>query len=310
VLELKVAALRALDHPDLLRFLGVTPGRDRLRTYRALRGQLPAEAAAYWDANPRLLRMGVVHGGRFENYFRLFRRWVLPLTQSRRTVRAFLRCQSIEEQRALYQRAWNNRRWRMLFRVFFSQTLLGRLGRDPAFFEFVDVGDIGEFFLGRTAHVFADVPIADNFFIEYILTGRHSQRHGLPPYLEAANQAPLRDRLGRLRIVRDSMERYLADPATPTFDGYNLSDCFEWMSESASEQLLRALLRTARPGARLCYWNLLVNRQRPAALARQLVPDEKLAAELHATDRAFFYRRFVVERVAVDQAPAAAAGGA
>ena len=61
--------------------------------------------------------------------------------------------------------------------------------------------------------------------------------------------------------------------------------------------MLEAILRASRPGARLAYWNMLVPRRRPDALADRLVPLSDLAASLHAADRAFFYSAFVVEEV-------------
>lgn len=304
--QLKAAALRQLDHADLLRFLGVTPGIDRQRLYQALRNQLPAEARSYWDAHIPLVERGIIHGGRFERYLALIRRWILPLTQPPRTVQQFLTCASADAQRELWQHTWNNWRWRLLLRLVFSRALLGQLGRDPAFFKFVAMHDVGNYFLQTANRCVALLPVANNYFIEYILTGCYSGRHGLPPYLEQANHARLRECLPALQLVHASMEDYFARPDTPAFDAFNLSDCFEWMSAAAAEQLLQAVLARARPGARLCYWNLLVPRRRPATLSEQLVAEQTLANELHAIDRAFFYRDVVVERVAQPHATAGA----
>jgi S-adenosylmethionine-diacylglycerol 3-amino-3-carboxypropyl transferase len=61
--------------------------------------------------------------------------------------------------------------------------------------------------------------------------------------------------------------------------------------------MLDAIVRSSRPGARLAYWNMLVPRRRPEAMAARLRPLDELAAQLHVRDRAFFYSAFRVEQV-------------
>ena len=49
------------------------------------------------------------------------------------------------------------------------------------------------------------------------------------------------------------------------------------------------------PWARLAYWNMLVPRRRPDALAPFIDEREDVAAPLRARDRVPFYGEFVVE---------------
>ena len=74
-----------------------------------------------------------------------------------------------------------------------------------------------------------------------------------------------------------------------------ISDIFEYMSEENTGRLLERLARSARPGARLAYWNMLTPRSRPDRLADRLRPLPELAERLFRADKAFFYSRFVVE---------------
>jgi S-adenosylmethionine-diacylglycerol 3-amino-3-carboxypropyl transferase len=78
---------------------------------------------------------------------------------------------------------------------------------------------------------------------------------------------------------------------------FNLSDIFEYMSAMDYEVLLRQLVRAGCRGGRLVYWNLLVDRHRPDALASRLVPLDHVARDLHARDKTFFYRALVVEEI-------------
>ena len=49
-LELRIAAYRTLDHPELLRFIGSRPGDRRHESYALCRPQLPLAAQSFWDA--------------------------------------------------------------------------------------------------------------------------------------------------------------------------------------------------------------------------------------------------------------------
>ena len=81
------------------------------------------------------------------------------------------------------------------------------------------------------------------------------------------------------------------------FDGFNLSDIFEYLDPQTCEGVFTDLVNCARPGARFAYWNMLVPRRRDGALADRLRPLDGVARGLHARDRAFFYRDFVVEEI-------------
>jgi S-adenosylmethionine-diacylglycerol 3-amino-3-carboxypropyl transferase len=92
------------------------------------------------------------------------------------------------------------------------------------------------------------------------------------------------------------LEQFL-ESSPGMFDAFNLSDIFEYISAQSYEELLRLLIRAAKPGARLAYWNMLVPRRRPESLAARLKPLTQLSDSLFMRDNAFFYSAFVVEEV-------------
>jgi S-adenosylmethionine-diacylglycerol 3-amino-3-carboxypropyl transferase len=61
---------------------------------------------------------------------------------------------------------------------------------------------------------------------------------------------------------------------------------------------LRNLAAAGAKGGRLAYWNMMVPRSRPESLKHMLKPLDALSRALHAKDKAFFYRAFVVEEIA------------
>ena len=287
---IRVAAFEALEDEELLPFLGVSASRDRSRQYARLRGALPEPARGFWDERPDDVAAGVIHAGRFEAYFRTFRTRVLPLIHPPRRVEALLRERSVEGRRAFYEDVWDNRRWRFLFRLFFSRFVMGRLGRDPAFFDHVD-GPVASRILARSRHALSTLPTHTNPHLAYIMTGNY-RRGALPRYLRPEHRRDVRERLGRLRLVRASVEE-----AEGPFDGFNLSDVFEYMSPGDHERVYAALCAAARPGARLVYWSLLAGRAAPTGVANRVRPLTELARALHERDAAWFYESLHVDEV-------------
>jgi len=295
-IELRKAAYLALDHRDFLELLGSRPSSKRAEHYQACRRLLPPEAQTFWDANPPTIASGIATAGKFERYFEKFRNLVLPLAHPRRRVRSLLEKRNPDERSIFYSKHWNNRRWKWIFRAFFSRKVMGALGRDPEFFKYVE-GSVADRILDRTRHALVHLDPSENPYLHWILTGTHGD--ALPEALEEKNHEPIREAItaGKFHIVNASLEELLETGSIPKFDVYNLSDIFEYMSEPNTAALLGKIHTASNPGARLAYWNMLAPRSRPNSMREQLKPLTTQADELFQQDRAFFYSRFVIEEV-------------
>ncbi len=293
-LELRVAAYRTLQHQELLALIGSVDSNDRPRLYQACRKRLSYSAASFWDQRPAQIAAGIGSIGKFEHYFQMFRTRVLPLVHSRSRVDNLMRPKSLADRRSFYKMQWDNLRWRLMFRIFFSRSVMGLLGRDPEFFRYVE-GSVAERILERTEYALTELDPAENPYVHWILTGRHDC--ALPAALREENFEPIRRNLDRLEWRCDSLEESLTQ--SQKFDCFNLSDIFEYMAPNTYEALLRLIVSKARPGTRLAYWNMLAPRRRPESMAATLRPLSELSARLFAQDRAFFYSAFVVEEVEV-----------
>jgi S-adenosylmethionine-diacylglycerol 3-amino-3-carboxypropyl transferase len=292
LVELKMRAIKRLDYDDFVRLIGARPCQNRDRLYRYLRHELSREARGYWDGRTAKIDQGVIHCGKFENYFSIFRRFVLPLVHTQDRVRRLLAASSVEEQRCFYDGVWNNRRWRALVRVFFGKLFMGRLGRDPSVFNYVRVADIGEELLQRAHRGVAEVPLRGNYFIEYFLTGQFSDLESCHPYFSERNFYVLRERLEQLRLVRASLDNFLMTVRPEAISKFNLSDIFEYMSEEAFESSLQKIIRACRDHAKLVFWTTFVPRAVPPRLANRLAPNRSKSETLFAVDRTFFYGTF------------------
>ncbi|HEY0972261.1 MAG TPA: BtaA family protein [Gemmatimonadales bacterium] len=294
-LELRVAAYRELSHAELLELVGSRPSTRRASLYARCRALLTPDARRFWDARPAEVEGGIGGAGKFERYFRLFRERVLPLVHRRATVEQLLVHRDPAARRDFYDRRWDTLRWRLLFRVFFSELVLGRLGRDPSFFRYVE-GSVAEHLMGRVRHALVELDPSENAYLGWILTGEH--REALPHALRPESFEAIRANLDRIEWHLEPIERLVDRGVISGFQRANLSNIFEYVSREHAAALLGRLCDAAAPGARLAYWNMMVPRHGAEYLPERLRALPELSRRLFLQDRAFFYRDFVVEEVA------------
>jgi S-adenosylmethionine-diacylglycerol 3-amino-3-carboxypropyl transferase len=293
-LELRVAAYRELSYPELLILVGSRAGDGREQLYRRCRNQLSASARDFWDAHNGDIQRGIGGAGKFERYFRFFRTRVLPLVHSPARIERLLENAARENRIAFYDKEWDTWRWRLLFHIFFSRFVMGRFGRAPSCFQYVE-GSVADRILDRTRYALTELNPAENPYVQWILTESHTT--ALPYSLRPENFESIRNHLDRLEWRNESLETFLENKKNASIDCFNLSDVFEYMPEEEYERLLGLIVRAGRHGARIAYWNMLAERHRPDSMRDQLRPLTDLARSLHARDKAFFYSAFVVEEI-------------
>ena len=293
LVELRKAAFAEFEYEEMLGFLGFRPSSDRLNMYQKIRGSLSQASKDYFDRNNIIIINGVIYCGKFENFFRLFRIFILPLIHSKTRINELLKKRSIEEQKIFYDRSWNTYRWRLLFRVFFGRFVMGRLGRDPEFFKYVETDVAGRIF-SRSEFAFTELSTFDNPYLNFIMTGSFNE--ALPHYARRENFLKIKNNLDRLRIFKGPVQEAAANFKC-SFDGFNLSDIFEYMDRDLFRDISDRLISTASDGSRFAYWNMLVERRIselfPERLSFQRIESEKLSLK----DKAFFYKSFYIDEV-------------
>jgi len=291
--ELRKAAFLNLSYGETLQFLGVRERLDRIGIYTKLAASLSPEARQFWDGHPESLRRGIIHDGKFEGYFGLFRTRVIPLIHRRATVSTLLAKKELSSRIAFYDKRWNTLRWRLLFRIFASRYVMGHLGRDPEFFRYVE-GDVASRILKRAEYALTILPTHNNPYLEYILTGNFM--HSLPFYLRENNFEAIRKNLGKLVLFKGNVIHALEAHRGLKFDGFNLSDIFEYMSYNDYVANLDRIIKASKGGARLVYWNMLADRKPSEEFRNRLEDLDEFAGELFMMDKAFFYKALRIEQ--------------
>ena len=294
LVELKKAAFLSLEYKEMLEFLGFRESKKRTEYYRLLKNSLSSETAEYWDKNFDLIKAGVINTGRFDNFFQIFRKKVLCFIHGKKTVAELLTKKSKEERHEFYEKKWNNIRWRILFKIFFSKYTVGKLGRDPRLFDYAGCTSLSGLMLKKTKYAFTELDVSENPYIEYILTGKYTKN--LPFSMREENFYKIRDNLNKLELHNVSIEEYL-ETSDEIIDKFNLSDIFEYISSEKYKELLKRIYEFSSNNAILAYWNMIVPRSRPEELGDKIIPLTETAKSLHVKDKTFFYSDFVVERI-------------
>ncbi len=291
-LELKAASYRGLGHGELLELMGAMPSTRRPALYAGLRKSLPPAVRDFWDVHPAEIAAGIGSAGKFEHYLASFRRYVLPLTHSRSEIDSLFQPRPAEARRQFYDTVWNNRRWRLLFRLFFSRSVMGYLGRDPAFFKYIE-GGVAASILKQVRHALTELDTSDNAYLQWVAYGCYPA--ALPHALRAENFAVIRDRIHRIECRQGPIEKVLAEAAEGSIDRFNMSDIFEYFSRNESDAVFEAIARAGRTGGRVAYWNMLAPRHAPPRLAHRFRTIEPLSWQLHDRARTCFYSAFLVD---------------
>ena len=310
--KLKKEVFNSLSYEEMLEFMGVIKSDKRVETYDRIRENLDKEVKEYWDFNKEAIEKGIIHTGKFEKFFKIFREKILPFVHSKKRVEKLLEKKSMQERMEYYDNHWNNFRWKLMFKLFFSKYIVGKLGRDKEFFRYAEK-NISEEMKERSRYALCQLNPYENPYINYILTGNY-RKDCLPYFLRKENFDKIRKNLHKVEILQSSVEEYL-DQIDFKIDKFNLSDIFEYMSAENYSKLMGKIYDNAENNALLAYWNLIVERNSEkldykktdseiAVTGKETnVNGEKyermkeLDKKLHEKDMTFFYTDFVVEKV-------------
>lgn len=295
LLKLKLAAIKNLDFNEFVEFLGFLPSDKRIEIYTRIRDELSKEEIEYWNNNLANIKTGVIHSGKFEKYLKIFRRFFLPLIVSKNKILNFLSLDTLDKQEKYFNRYWNNWRFKLLFSIFFSKKGLS-YGRSKDYFKHSNQNDLASYYFEKTKNSLTKIPIRDNFFMHYILTGTIKTPFKDHPYLDESNFNKLKELIGKIEIVNEDISNYISQLKDKFFSKYNLSDIFEAKSQEEYEIFLKEIAKISTKNALICYWNNLAPRYGHPKI-KGISPDLKFSEGLSKLDRVHFYSRFIVEKI-------------
>jgi len=316
LLELKIAAIRALNYDDYFAIFGEGCHKDFKNLYQQkLRAQLSPFAQQWWDKHWNWF--AGKHGSfYFHGLSGIVARGVRAYFKLRPgladAINALLDAKSLTEQQAIYDERvspllWNKTVNWVISRQF-VMSLLGVPYPQRKLVEAQHAGGVSRFIRDAVEYVFRQLPLADNYFYRVYITGRY-RRDCCPEYLKETGFNALKAGLvDRISLHTTTVTELLSSNPTP-ISRFVLLDHMDWMSSYYPDALVEewnAILNRATPGARIL---LRSAQSKPAYLEtirvgpgqnrlREIFKfSDELAGSLQAGDRVHTYAGFVIADV-------------
>jgi S-adenosylmethionine-diacylglycerol 3-amino-3-carboxypropyl transferase len=308
LMNLKLAAASHLpNHATFFRFFGGGADWRNTRLYDdVLASYLDADTRAYWESRDLVGRRIISRFSR--NFYRygLLGRFVgfghFAARMLGTDPAVIMSAKTREEQREIFETKlktlFNKRivKW-----ITSKRASLFGLGIPPAQYDALcDQGarPMHEILSERVERLATGFDLNDNYFA-WQAFARHYPASGegpCPPYLDKANFAALRSRVGRVTILNDNFIHVLARQPAESLDRYVLLDAQDWMDDDTLNALWREITRTSAPGARVIFRTagektILPGRVLPVTLSSWRYQEAR-SAELHAKDRSAIYGGF------------------
>lgn len=315
LLELKLAAIRALEFEDFFALFGTGAHPRFHRLYRErLRPQLGATARRFWDHRGHWFRAGnpLHHHGLCGVFSRVIRAICRLHPGLWRDAEALFACATLEEQARHYETRVKPGLMNPAVRwILARESLLALIGVPGAQRHLIvsqHPGGVAGFVEEALDRLFRTVPGRTNYFW-YLYTFGRFARDCCPRYLTPDGFARLQaGPVDRIRVVTDTVTGALARETEP-LDRLVLLDHLDWMDgrdPAALEAEWTEIRRCTRPGARVLFRS--AHRRPPflhhvrtgprrEALGDWLEFDEKRAAGLHRRDRVHTYASFHIGEV-------------
>jgi S-adenosylmethionine-diacylglycerol 3-amino-3-carboxypropyl transferase len=290
LLRLKVTAIKELDYDQFVTLFGYDQNKEsRIGLYLKIENKLDSQTREFWSQNLSLINRGIADCGQLEYYFRLFRRRVLPLIHSRSLTRKLFTKRSKQKRADFFANRWNTTSWKLFSKLFFSRYSLEKFGRDQSFFDYAKTS-LSSQIASRLVDALVNQDPAHNPYLHWILLGRYDFENNIVPHwLEPQNFQCIKANIDRLEIEQNSLEAYLSNYQGQAIDCFNLSDIFEYMSEENYSTCLELIASRANDGARLAYFNMLVDRMAHTSQFEE--------CSIKESNQTFFYSRFISERI-------------
>lgn len=320
LLDLKVAGVRSLEYEDFLAVFGRGGSQRFERLYRqALRPRLAPASRDYWDQRWTLFaqrrpRSSFYFRGAAGSFAWAMNRYIDLVARVRDDVEAALAAPTLAEQQAIYFERLKRRFWSPLVRWLLERdATLSMLGVPRPQRAQIDgqCGGVAAFVESCIEAVFAELPLADNYFWRVYLTGEYAPGC-CPEYLTPTGFDRLkRGLIDRVSTHTTTVTSFLCKHRWP-ISRFVLLDHMDWMAAADEASLAaewQAIVDRASPRA-ICLWRSaglssdFVDRQRvEVAGARREVGelldyDRTLAARLHGADRVHTYASFHIAHLA------------
>jgi S-adenosylmethionine-diacylglycerol 3-amino-3-carboxypropyl transferase len=296
LLELKLTMFKHATYQDLWDFFGEGRTPNALKIYaEKLRANLSDVSRKFWDKNiDRFSKKTFYFFGTSGTVAWIFNKYMDARPKLRKDLHLLLEAQTLEEQKEIYDRIeprviTHLMRW--LINRHTTLTLLGvpRAQRRLIVDEYP--GKVAGFVKDCLRHVFAELPIHDNYFWRLYLTGKYTHTC-CPEYLMEANFETIKQRANKVKIHTNTISGFLEDNPAP-YTHYILLDHQDWLAAHnvpALNEEWELVLKNSQKGSMMLLRSAAVKIDFfPDFVLNQLEFETQESGKLHPLDRVGTY---------------------
>lgn len=294
LLNLKSVALLELEYEEYLALMGIHdhPKRDVLFEY--ISDKLDPSSKSYWNQRKNLLKKGIIYQGATERLCYGLSR-AIQLFRGEK-VQQLMEFDHLEMQKEFLMTSWETPLWKKCFDIVLHPFITKLFMKDPGLYLAVAPSLEAGSYIYERMHSFLRHALAkESPLLSLLLTGRVGEE-ALPPCLTKEGVERIRPQLDRLSFETANVVSYLESAQENSFDCFSLSDVVSYLKRQDFERLIKAILRTAKTGARFCIRQFLSGYEIPPEFTLYFKRDMQLEEKLQREERCFVYR-FLVGKI-------------
>jgi len=291
LLELKIKAIKNLDHKQFLELIGIRESNEREKLYKKIRKKLTRDAQNFWDDNIKLIKKGITYNGKQEKYIKLIGRTIRSF-KGNEICEDFLKIKDQSEQKKYFKKHIKGFIWNSFFKMLYSKPVM-LIAKDKLVFNQTKDNSYHKKFKKRTENAIENIPVYKNPFASFALRGKYLEERYFPEYLKEKNYAKLKKNVDKIEIKNSTVASLLKALPKNSYSKFNLSNSLDWITQEEFEKTMMEITRVLKNNGRFCYFNTLIERNIPKNV-KSIKSNKEKADKLLKKDRSFLYENFEI----------------
>lgn len=288
LLDLKKAALKALNYQDYLAFLGITATTDRLSLFKSVQNHLSKDSLTFWTKYKSKIKKGIIYEGATDKWMQRIA-FFIRFFRGNKKVDQLFSFDQLEKQKEFIKNQWQGKRWKKAFHFCLHPYLTRFFIKDPGLYAYPDHSiHVGDHLYQVVNDALMRFSPKESIVLSLMLQGKIYEE-AFPPYLTQEGTTKIKERLDRVTSKTMNVIDHLESVPEGTYDCFSFSDIASYMSREDFTRLTKAMYKAARPGARFCIRQFMSRHEFPEEIAEHCVIDESLGKNLANEDRCVIY---------------------
>lgn len=288
LLDLKRAAMSNLSYDQYAEFLGLRASHQIVDLFEKIEKDLHKESRSFWRSQLGILQKGVIYQGQVEKLCSKTSQLIKLIRGS--GISQLTEFNNIEEQRDFIKKKWDKPLWRSAFKLLLNPKYSKYYIDDPGLTNHIGQSIVpGEYIFNRMTESLYAFLAKENPLFSLIVNG-FVLESGYSPYLLESHYLQIKSNLNHLSYTTDNMVSFLESREASSIDKFSFSDIASYMDERSFNRMLRAMIRTGKPGSRFCIRQFLSDHQIDESLLPYIEREPLLEYQLEKEDRCFVYR--------------------